>query len=102
MYPNASGFLPERGIGRQLIEHGAAKRRTNACQARVGLGHGAGFVSGWLYWYFWIITAAIESIAGANILHARIPLPALLLGFARISARVSKAGAVRGIEMGEA
>jgi GABA permease len=50
--------------------------------ARAGLGHAAGFVSGWLYWYFWIVTVAIEAIAGANILHAWIALPAWVLGLA--------------------
>jgi L-asparagine transporter-like permease len=48
--------------------------------ARVGLGPWAGFVAGWLYWYFWIITVAVEAIAGANILHSWIPLPAWQLG----------------------
>jgi GABA permease len=48
--------------------------------ARVGLGPWAGFVAGWLYWYFWIITVAVEAIAGANILHSWIPLPAWELG----------------------
>jgi L-asparagine transporter-like permease len=48
--------------------------------ARAGLGPWAGFVAGWLYWYFWIITVAVEAIAGANILHSWIPLPAWELG----------------------
>jgi GABA permease len=48
--------------------------------ARVGLGPWAGFVAGWLYWYFWIITVAVEAIAGANILHSWIALPAWQLG----------------------
>lgn len=49
--------------------------------ARVGLGPWAGFVAGWLYWYFWIITVAVEAIAGANILHAWIPgIPSWALG----------------------
>jgi len=48
--------------------------------ARVGLGPWAGFVAGWLYWYFWIITVAVEAIAGANILHSWIPLPSWELG----------------------
>jgi len=49
--------------------------------ARVGLGPWAGFVAGWLYWYFWIITVAVEAIAGANILHAWIPeVPSWALG----------------------
>jgi GABA permease len=38
--------------------------------ARVGLGPWAGFVAGWLYWYFWIITVAVEAIAGAKIVHS--------------------------------
>jgi GABA permease len=42
--------------------------------ARTGLGSWAGFVAGWLYWYFWIITVAVEAIAGANILHSWLPL----------------------------
>src|SRR6185437_15152840 len=47
---------------------------------RAALGPWAGFVTGWLYWYFWMIVVPVEAIAGANILHAWIPLPAGLLG----------------------
>lgn len=36
--------------------------------ARLGLGDWAGFLSGWLYWYFWVVVVAIEAIAGATIL----------------------------------
>jgi len=50
--------------------------------ARTGLGPWAGFVAGWLYWYFWIIVVPVEAIAGANILHSWIPLPAWQLGAA--------------------
>jgi L-asparagine transporter-like permease len=42
--------------------------------ARVGLGPWAGFICGWLYWYFWIIVVPVEAIAGANILHQWLPL----------------------------
>ncbi len=35
---------------------------------------------GWLYWYFWIITVAVEAIAGAGLLHLWIALPTWLLG----------------------
>jgi GABA permease len=41
--------------------------------ARAGLGDGAGFVVGWLYWYFWVLVVPVEAIAGAKILHAWIP-----------------------------
>src|ERR1700744_227952 len=36
--------------------------------ARAGLGDGAGFVVGWLYWYFWVLVVPVEAIAGAKIL----------------------------------
>ena len=26
--------------------------------ARAGLGHLPGFISGWLYWYFWVVVVA--------------------------------------------
>src|SRR5580658_4453690 len=50
--------------------------------ARVGLGPWAGFICGWLYWYFWIIVVPVEAIAGANILHHWLPLPTWQLGLA--------------------
>jgi len=36
--------------------------------ARAGIGHWAGFLSGWLYWYFWAVVVAVEAVAGAKIL----------------------------------
>jgi L-asparagine transporter-like permease len=42
---------------------------------RLGLGDWAGFVSGWLYWYFWVVVVAIEAIAGAALLHQWIAVP---------------------------
>jgi AAT family amino acid transporter/GABA permease len=41
--------------------------------ARAGLGDGAGFVIGWLYWYFWVLVVPVEAIAGAKILQHWIP-----------------------------
>ena len=34
---------------------------------RLGLGDWAGFVSGWLYWYFWVVVVAIEEIGRAHV-----------------------------------
>lgn len=52
--------------------------------ARAGLGPWAGFVAGWLYWYFWMIVVPVEAIAGANILQAwfapYVAVPAWALG----------------------
>ena len=44
------------------------------------LGHGWGFVGGWLYWYFWMIVVAVEALAGAIILNQWIALPVWLIG----------------------
>ncbi len=48
--------------------------------ARAGLGDGAGFVVGWLYWYFWVLVVPVEAIAGAKILQHWLPLPPLAIG----------------------
>ena len=48
--------------------------------ARLGLGPLAGFVSGWLYWYFWVVVVAVEAIAGAQIIAQWISLPHWQIG----------------------
>jgi len=48
--------------------------------ARCGLGDGAGFVVGWLYWYFWVIVVPVEAIAGAKILQHWLPFSQLQIG----------------------
>src|ERR1700683_152636 len=57
--------------------------------ARAGLGDGAGFVVGWLYWYFWVLVVPVEAIAGAKILQsflpASIPLTPLQIGLGLIT-----------------
>ena len=51
--------------------------------ARTGVGNWAGFLVGWLYWYFWVVVVAIEAIAGAQILHGWFPaVPELGIGIA--------------------
>jgi GABA permease len=41
--------------------------------AREGLGNWAGFLVGWLYWYFWVVVIAVEAIAGAKIICGWFP-----------------------------
>lgn len=65
--------------------------------AREGLGNWAGFLVGWLYWYFWVVVIAVEAIAGAKIISGWYPqfevwevgvvLMALLTGVNLLSAR---------------
>ncbi len=55
--------------------------RTFAEFSRIGLGNLAGFLSGWLYWYFWVVVVAIEAIAGAKIISDWFPqFPVWLVG----------------------
>jgi GABA permease len=35
---------------------------------RLALGEFAGFMTGWMYWYFWIIVVAFEAVAGTKLL----------------------------------
>ncbi|WP_053386624.1 amino acid permease [Leucobacter japonicus] len=37
--------------------------------ARVGLGDWAGYLVGWLYWYFWVGVLAYEAVLGGETLH---------------------------------
>lgn len=54
--------------------------------ARAGIGHWAGFMSGWLYWYFWVVVVAIEAIAGAGIIHLWLPgVPVWAIGVALVA-----------------
>ncbi len=47
---------------------------------RVALGDWAGFLTGWLYWYFWVVVVAIEAIAGAVIVQQWLPFEAWQIG----------------------
>jgi len=40
---------------------------------RSALGESAGFITGWLYWWFWVVVVAIEAIMGAAIVHTWLP-----------------------------
>lgn len=41
--------------------------------ARLALGDRAGFLTGWMYWYFWVIVVALEAVAGADLLAYWLP-----------------------------
>ena len=38
-----------------------------------GPGKLAGFVTGWMYWYFWVIVVAVEAVAGAKLVQFWLP-----------------------------
>lgn len=48
----------------------------------LALGRWAGFVNGWLYWYFWVFTVGAETVAGARLIHdIGVDIPVSALGF---------------------
>ena len=57
-------------VMRMLCEMAVAKPCTGSFTeyARMALGDWAGFTTGWLYWYFWVIVVGIESVVGATLL----------------------------------
>lgn len=63
-------------VMRMLSEMAVAMRTPGSFPdfPRAGLGNWAGFVSGWLYWYFWVVVAAVEALAGAVIVHDFLPI----------------------------
>jgi GABA permease len=73
-------LLVMRMLSELACAHPAAGSFTE--YARIGLGNWAGFVTGWLYWYFWVVVVAIEAIAGASIIAQWIPLPQWQIGLA--------------------
>ncbi|MHB8476638.1 MAG: amino acid permease [Steroidobacteraceae bacterium] len=40
---------------------------------RAELGELAGFLTGWMYWYFWVIVVALEAVAGAGLVRFWLP-----------------------------
>lgn len=52
---------------------------------RVALGELFGFLTGWMYWYFWVIVVAIEAVAGALLVQFWLPdVPSWIISFAVI------------------
>lgn len=44
------------------------------------VGRLAGFLTGWMYWYFWVIVVALEAVAGAELVRFWIPqVPAWII-----------------------
>jgi GABA permease len=40
---------------------------------RPALGELAGYLTGWMYWYFWVIVVALEAVAGAGLVRFWLP-----------------------------
>jgi GABA permease len=77
-------LLVMRMLGEMAVANPGTRSFTEF--ARLGLGNGAGFIAGWLYWYFWVVTVPVEAIAGAKILHAWVPVPIWEIGLVLMAA----------------
>lgn len=62
-------------VMKMLGEMAVAMPRTGSFYeyARLALGDLAGFLTGWMYWYFWVIVVAIEAVAGAELIRSWLP-----------------------------
>ena len=68
-----------RSVGEMAVENPDVRSFTDFI--RIAHGPRLGFVFGWLYWYFWVVTIPVEAIAGAVILHSWLPeVPSFPLG----------------------
>src|SRR4051795_5595379 len=64
-------------VMRMLGEMAVANPSTGsfAGYARLSLGDWAGFTTGWLYWWFWVIVLAVEAVASAEIVQRWVDIP---------------------------
>ena len=53
---------------------------------RRAVGDLAGFLTGWMYWYFWVIVVAVETVAGAKLIQFWLPdIPSWIIGLVLIA-----------------
>src|ERR687894_3020136 len=62
--------LVMRMLGEMAVAHPSTG--SFADYARLSLGNWAGFTTGWLYWWFWVIVLAIEAGAGGRVPRGRV------------------------------
>jgi len=77
-------FLIMRMLGEMAVARPGIG--TFAEYAALGLGPWAAFLTGWLYWYFWVITVGVETIAGATLLQHWVTAPVWAIGLVLIAA----------------
>jgi GABA permease len=75
-------FLIMRMLGEMAVARPGAG--SFAEYSALSLGHWAGFMTGWLYWYFWVITVGVETIAGATLIQHWVAAPIWAIGLVLI------------------
>ena len=77
-------FIIMRMLGEMALA--APRLGTFTAYAAKGLGPWAGFVTGWLYFYFWVVTIAFEALAAGNMITAWTGLPVWVIATMLIGA----------------
>ena len=77
-------YLVMRMLGELALAHPGTRAFTDF--PRFAFGRLAGFTTGWLYWYFWVVVVPIEAIAGARILHQWVAVPEPAIGLVLVAA----------------
>jgi GABA permease len=57
--------------------------------ARKAFGGYAGFTTGWLYWFFWVVVVGFEAVVGGKLLQRWIDLPSWLMAAALLLAMLA-------------
>lgn len=63
--------LVMRMLGEMAAAHPA--RGSFVDYARLAFGRPAGYMTGWLYWYFWVIVVGFEAVVGGQIINGWLP-----------------------------
>ena len=64
------------GLIMRMLGEMAAARPTNGSFvdfSRLAFGNLAGFSTGWLYWYFWVVVVGFEAVVGGQIINQWLP-----------------------------
>ncbi|MEJ5920359.1 amino acid permease [Corynebacterium sp. H78] len=79
-------------VMRMLGEMAVAKPSTGSFvdYARMAFGRWAGFSTGWLYWYFWVIVVGIEAVVGGELIARWVPgIPQWITAVVILSAMIA-------------
>lgn len=81
-------FLIMRMLGEMAVANPG--QGSFAEYSALALGPWAGFVTRWLYWYFWVFVVGAETVAGAKLLHEiGLPGPIWCIGLALVALMTS-------------
>ena len=66
-------ILVMRMLGEMAVAFPAIGGFYEYCRLSPSASAMAGFLTGWMYWYFWVIVVALEAVAGATLMQFWLP-----------------------------